>query len=104
MAQERELVVVGVGGHVVALNATTGVERWRTKLKGADMVSVWDTGSRIHAATKGELFCLDASTGEVLWHNKLKGLGLGVVAFGSTSDVLAAAAVRAARAAAEAGA
>ncbi len=100
MAQERELVVVGVGRHVVALNSTTGVELWRTKLKGSDMVSVWDTGTRIHAATKGELFCLDASSGEILWHNTLKGLGLGTVAFGSTSDVLAVAAVRAARAAA----
>lgn len=97
MARTRNMIVVAAGGHVVALDTSTGAERWRTKLKGTDSVTLWDAGDQIFAGARGELFCLSPSTGEILWHNKLKGLGYGLVAFGATSDMLMAAAIKAAR-------
>ena len=94
-------VLIGVGGHAVAIDPASGAEIWRTKLKGSGFVTVWQADGRVYAGANGELFCLDESSGSILWRNPLKGLGLGVVAFSSSSE-LAIAAVReaAARAAA----
>lgn len=98
MARGKNTILIGVGGHVVALDAHTGAERWRTKLKStAPTVTLWDVGDQVYAGANGELYCLSAATGEVLWHNKLKGLGMGLISFGATSDVLAAAVIQAAR-------
>ena len=96
-------LIIGVGGHVVAIDPGTGDELWRTKLKSTAFVTVRETADRVYAGSNGELFCLDRARGNILWQNKLKGLGLGVVAFTDTSDVVAAAAEAAARAAAAAG-
>ena len=96
-------VWIGVGGHVVALDAPTGTEIWRTRLKGADVVTLRAAGKLVFAATKGEVFCLDRAHGTLLWHNRLKGLGTGIIAFASSGDEVAAA-VRAAEEAAAAGA
>ena len=71
-------VYVGIKGHVIALDAATGTERWRTKLKGSDFVHVVSDGNRLFAAVRGELFCLDGATGAVLWNNRLAGLGYGL--------------------------
>ncbi|MDZ4673310.1 MAG: PQQ-binding-like beta-propeller repeat protein [Gemmatimonadota bacterium] len=104
MPRSKNTILIGVGGHVVALDTSTGTERWRTKLKSAaSTITLWDTGDQVYAGVNGELYCLATATGEVLWHNKLKGLGLGLVCFGATSDVLVAAAINAARAAAASG-
>ncbi|HWP37869.1 MAG TPA: PQQ-binding-like beta-propeller repeat protein [Gemmatimonadales bacterium] len=81
----KDVVFVGVGGHVVAVDGTTGAELWRTKLKGATLTTLLVRGGRIYGGANGELFCLDASTGEILWHNKLKGLGTGIVAFSASA-------------------
>lgn len=98
MPRGKSTIIIGVGGHVVALDAATGAERWRTKLKAtAQHVTLWDTGDRVFAGAHGELYCLSTATGEILWHNRLKGLGMGLIAFGATSDVLVAAAINAAR-------
>lgn len=98
MPRGKNTIIIGVGGHVVALDTATGVERWRTKLKAtAQHVTLWDTGERVYAGAHGELYCLSTASGEILWHNKLKGLGMGLIAFGATSDVLAAAVIQAAR-------
>ena len=93
-------VLIGVGGHAVAIDPASGAEIWRTKLKGNSFVTVWQTDGRVYAGAGGELFCLDESTGSILWRNPLKGLGLGVVAFSSSSEMVLAAAEAAARAAA----
>jgi outer membrane protein assembly factor BamB len=90
---ETDRVVIGVGGHAVALDAVTGAELWRTKLKSSGVVTVALTGTRVLAGTGGELFCLDAYTGRILWQNKLKGLGLGIVTLPG-SDAAAAAAMQ----------
>jgi len=73
---------IGIKGHVVALDRTTGTELWRTKLSASDFTNVVVDGGQIFATSKGELFCLDAS-GSIRWHNKLKGLGMGLVTIGS---------------------
>src|SRR5512140_1476105 len=93
---------LGIGGHVVAIDAATGEEMWRTRLKAATFTSVWSDGTRVYAGALGEIFCLDAATGHVLWHNPLKGLGRGIVAFpcggGEAAAALAAAQAQAAAA------
>lgn len=78
---------IGIGGHIVCLDPSTGSEIWRSKLKGADTVTFSLQDNRLYAGTGGELFCLDARSGTVLWHNKLKGLGLGLVSFGGEDDL-----------------
>ncbi len=76
----RGCVYVGIKGHVVAIDTATGSELWRTKLKGADFVTVGHDEELVYGATKGELFALEPHTGTVVWCNKLKGLGLGLTA------------------------
>ncbi len=90
MGSETELLVIGIGGHAVAVDPATGAEVWRTALKGRDFVTVSPAGRRVFAGAGGELFCLDAATGQVLWHNRLKGLGMGLVTFTGSEDAAAA--------------
>jgi outer membrane protein assembly factor BamB len=89
MGEDR--VIIGIGGHAVALDVATGTELWRTKLKSSGVVTVAVLGKRALAATGGEVFCLEAYTGRILWQNKLKGLGLGLVTLPGTDAVDAAA-------------
>lgn len=75
----RDRVYVGVKGHVVGLEASSGREMWRTKLRGMGFVTTGIADDRLVAATGGHLYALDPATGSVLWTNALKGLGLGLV-------------------------
>jgi len=101
MASQSGHVIIGIGGHAVAIDPGSGTEIWRTKLKGSSFVTVWQAEGRVYAGANGELFCLDESSGSILWRNPLKGLGMGVVAFsGSTEMVIAAVRAAAAQAAA----
>ncbi len=100
MASSPTSLIIGLGGHVVAIDFSTGTELWRTKLKGRDFVTVFTDGGRVFAGAQGLLFCLDRATGHILWENKLKGLGLGVIAFEGLSEIVAAAAANAAKKAA----
>ncbi len=77
------LVIIGIRSHVVCIDTTSGNERWRTKLKGSQFITIYQRGDRIFAGAQGELYCLRASTGAILWHNKLKKLGYGLVSFGA---------------------
>ena len=74
----RDFVYVGIAGHVVALDVATGTERWRTKLKGRDVVVLTSDGVRLYAMARGEIYCLDGAVGTILWQNRLNGLGLGL--------------------------
>jgi len=76
---QTNVIYIGVGGSVLALDRSTGNEIWRSKLKGGDFVNVDLQGGDVFATTKGELFCLDAATGTIRWQNPLKGLGTGFV-------------------------
>jgi outer membrane protein assembly factor BamB len=97
MATNDQLLVIGIGGHAVAIDQASGSELWRTKLKGGDFVTVSISGGRVLAGAGGNLFCLDATTGSILWQNPLKRLGLGVITFSTSSDAAAIAAAIAAR-------
>jgi outer membrane protein assembly factor BamB len=73
-------VYVGIGGSVLALDASTGQELWRQKINsGATYTTVALVRGRLFATASGELWCLDPATGTVIWHNRLKGLGVGYV-------------------------
>ena len=74
-SRHRERIYIGVGGHLVAIDADSGDEVWRTKLKGSMFVTVCERGGRVYAGANGELFALDRDSGEIVWHNRLKGLG-----------------------------
>ncbi len=98
MARSRnsDVVYIGIGSHVVAIQATSGEELWRTKLKSSTYVTISLEGDNLYAGASGELFCLEPSSGSILWHNKLKGLGIGLVAFtGSGQTTMSASAVAA---------
>jgi len=86
---KSEPLIIGIGGHAMALNADTGEELWRTKLKSSALVTIWLVGKHVYAGTSGELFCLEARTGSLLWQNNLKGLGLGLISF-ANGDAAAA--------------
>ncbi len=89
---------IGIGSHVVAVDAVSGEELWRTKIKSSSYVTVCAMNDVIYAGAGGELFCLNAASGEILWQNKLKGLGSGLIAFAG-SDASATASVMAMQAA-----
>jgi outer membrane protein assembly factor BamB len=72
-------VYLGINGCAIALDETTGVQIWASKLKGGDFVNLTLADTRLYAATKGEIFCLDPVTGKVLWQNPLRGMGHGLV-------------------------
>jgi outer membrane protein assembly factor BamB len=78
------LIYVGIKNCVVALDAATGAELWRVKLKGQDFVTVLFDGQSLIAANAGEVFGLDPQDGGMLWHNNMKGLGLGLVSLASS--------------------
>lgn len=68
---------IGMKGHVVCINSKTGKERWRTKLKSADLTNIYLEGDKVFVYANGHLFAVDAKTGKELWENDLKGLGYG---------------------------
>jgi outer membrane protein assembly factor BamB len=90
MGRLSDRLFIGIGGHVVAVDPSTGEEVWRTKLKTSAVTTVTVAGGVLYGAAGGELFRLDPATGDILWRNRLKGLGMGVVAFVGASDVVAA--------------
>jgi outer membrane protein assembly factor BamB len=75
----RDRIFIGAKGHVVGLEASTGRELWRTKLRGMGFVTTGVAEDRVIAATGGHIYGLDPATGAILWHNTLKGLGLGLI-------------------------
>lgn len=83
--QASYMILVGIHGSVVALERSTGMELWRTKLKSSDFVNVVLDGDDIFATTKGEIFCLDPATGSIRWRNPLKGLGWGLASMATGS-------------------
>lgn len=78
-------IYLGINGTVIALDRSTGIEVWRTTLKGSDFVNVVLDGELIYATTKGEIFCLKALTGEPVWHNTLSGMGRGLICIAPAS-------------------
>jgi outer membrane protein assembly factor BamB len=88
MSKVPDLIYIGVRGSVLALDRSTGVEIWRTELKGLDFVNVVLDGDKILATTKGILYCLDSDSGQVQWTNELRGLGRGLVTVATANSQL----------------
>lgn len=84
---KQDTVCIGIQGTVLMLDATTGTEIWRAKLKGSSFVNVVVSDGRVYASARGELFALDAATGKILWNNKLKGLGTDLVTIAGGGQV-----------------
>ena len=83
MRKKQKLLFIGIYNSVLAIDAETGTEVWKTKLGGTSFVNVqWD-GEALFAASKGELWRLDPQTGAEMWHNKLEGMGFGPVTLAS---------------------
>lgn len=84
---EKNILIIGCNGYVSAINAGSGQELWRTKLRdgllggsrGSD-VSVLIDGGQIFAGCYGRIYALDAASGNILWDNELKGMGYNEVA------------------------
>lgn len=85
MARPRAgIVYIGLKASVVALDRRTGMEVWRTPLKGGvgrsgSFVTLQRDGDILYAGVGGEIYALDPKTGTMLWHNPLKGLGYGIL-------------------------
>jgi outer membrane protein assembly factor BamB len=53
-------VFAGINGSVIAMDETTGVQVWATRLKGSEFVNLVLSENKLYATTKGEIFCLDS--------------------------------------------
>ena len=102
MAKSADTLYIGIGGHLVAIAASSGEELWRCKLKGSSYVTISVRPTAVYAGAAGELFCIDPSSGRIRWQNRLPALGRGVIAFGDASSISVAAAADEAEAAASA--
>ena len=74
----KEVVYLGIKGHVAAIEIETGRERWRTQVRSNSSitnVAVVDEVVLVYA--RGHLFGLRKETGKILWENELSGLGYG---------------------------
>jgi outer membrane protein assembly factor BamB len=92
MANSADTLYLGIGGHLVAVAASSGEELWRCKLKGSSYVTISVRPTAVYAGASGELFCVDPSSGQIRWQNRLPALGRGVIAFGDASTISVAAA------------
>lgn len=75
----NDFLFLGLHNSVTAVRKDTGQIAWSTKLPGAwEFVTLTGEGTRIYAASGGQIHCLDLPTGKILWSNGLKGFGYGV--------------------------
>ncbi|MFM7296567.1 MAG: PQQ-binding-like beta-propeller repeat protein, partial [Planctomycetota bacterium] len=81
MHDAKELMFVGLYGHVTALLKSTGEQRWTTSLPGTGygIVTLLHEDGALFAASSGRLFALEPKDGSILWSNELAGLGNGDV-------------------------
>lgn len=97
-----DIIYVGTGTHVCALNRAQGKTIWRKKLptgvalSGDAFVTLLVDSGHVYAHTRGELYCLNAATGALVWRNGLDGLGYGLasLAIAGTAASPGAAATR----------
>ncbi len=70
-------IFLGIKGHVVCLDKSTGKEIWRTKLKSdwGKITNVYCDSEQVYVYVHGHVYCLDPKNGSIKWENELKGLG-----------------------------
>jgi outer membrane protein assembly factor BamB len=67
---DRSILVVGIGGRVIALDRATGTTRWSTRLVPGDDAEVYVAlryGVLAVSAFRARIFVLDYQTGEPRW-------------------------------------
>jgi outer membrane protein assembly factor BamB len=80
-----DLVFVGAGGAVSAVNKRTGQTLWQTTLRGSFVVLLVED-DQVFAHANGWLHALDARTGLVRWVNKLPGMGYNVASLATAQQ------------------
>ena len=58
----NDVIYIGIGGHIVAIQASNGQELWRTKLRRASFVTVSVRRNAVIGGAAGHLYCLDPAT------------------------------------------
>ena len=79
---------VGVRGHVLALDKSTGEVIWKTSLGSgySEFVTLATDEEYVFAHGVGKVFCLRADDGQILWKNDLPGLGYGIASLCVTAS------------------
>lgn len=82
-----DLVFLGFGSQVVALDRETGavVWSWKSPKGRSGHVAVLLDGDRLIVSVNGYTYCLDPLSGMQLWYNPLKGYGVGIPSLASLS-------------------
>lgn len=83
-AEDR--IFIGLNGYVVALQVSTGIEIWRTKVGMASIMSLVVRGHLLIVGCNGHVYALDVRNGGQHWTTDLKGCGYGFVALSSMDD------------------
>ncbi len=77
-AIDGRTVFIGTGFNLFAIDADTGVQRWKTKMDYAGESSPTVANGRVYIASKeNHLYAFDATSGEQLWFYKTDGLLFG---------------------------
>lgn len=84
---QKDVLIIGCNGYVVAVHTGSGEEMWRVKLRpgvlggsrGSD-VSVLINDNRVYAGCNGRIYAIDSASGTMLWENDLSGIGFNEVA------------------------
>lgn len=93
MMTPSNLLFVGIYGSVVALDRSTGQQKWSTRLKegsftvGNGFVNILVQGNVLYAATQGEVFCLDGLSGKILWRNEMRGYRYGLASLATVNGM-----------------
>ena len=86
----EDLVFIGCGGKVAALDRATGEVIWKCKVFDGFVTVLYDVAVGLLVGSSGYLWCLDPLTGGQRWHNRLKGFGHGSLSIatkrGATHD------------------
>jgi len=82
-----ESIYLGIKGHIVCLNKTSGTKLWATKLNSTSgITNVVPDGDKLFAYAGGHMFCLQSSDGAILWRNTLNGFGYGACIIATQSQ------------------
>ncbi|KAJ3021961.1 UNVERIFIED_CONTAM: hypothetical protein HDU68_009373 [Siphonaria sp. JEL0065] len=86
-----QLLFVGLGGYVIALDSQTGAQIWDATLKGTGfgmptLVIPNPIESTLLVTCGANLRCLSAETGFEIWENRLEGIGIGYPAMAQGRD------------------
>ena len=74
----EQILIVGLGGRVLGIHATTGQELWRNELQlgGISEVALAVSTKFVYASASAKrLFCIDRGNGDTKWSVQTTGIG-----------------------------